>query len=466
MSFINPDFLLHGDTARELYHKHASRLPIIDYHCHLSPELVARDHRFETITELWLAGDHYKWRAMRAAGVDERFITGDATPREKFRAWAATVPATMRNPLYHWTAMELKTAFDIDTLLTPETADEIFDRCNELLARPDMTARGLMRRYNVEVVVTTDDPIDNLQWHEMIASSGFEIKVLPAWRPDKAMAGAAPEVYCAYISRLAEVAGVEITDYESLVAALQARHDYFAEHGCVIADHGLSRVPFATATPAEIDSTFKKLLAGETPSQHDIDAFNTALLLDLCRMNARRGWVQQYHFGPLRNVNSRAFATLGPDTGFDTIGDWQAAEPIARLLDALDRDDLLAKTILYNINPADNTWLAAMIACFQDGRTPGKVQMGAAWWFNDQLQGMRAQMDALSVQGLLSRFVGMLTDSRSFLSYTRHDYFRRLLCDLLAADIDNGLIPACELPRVAKMVEDICYNNAKNYFKI
>lgn len=462
--FIHHDFLLSTPTARMLYHEHASKLPIIDYHCHLSPALIAADHRFADITELWLSGDHYKWRAMRANGVAEHYITGDASPREKFRKWAETVPYTMRNPLYHWTAMELKTAFGIDTPLTPETADEIFDECNRQLALPSMTARGLMKKYNVEVVCTTDDPIDTLEYHRQIAGSGFDIKVFPAWRPDKAMAGAAPAVYNGYIAKLGAAAGVEIVDYFTLIDALQKRHDYFAKNGCTVADHGLSRVPWSPCTVDEANALLTKLLAGNALDADETDRFNTRLLIDLCCMNARAGWVQQFHFGPMRNVNSRAFATLGPDTGFDTISDWRAAEAIASILNELDADNLLAKTILYNINPADNTWVAAMAANFQDGVTPGKIQMGAAWWFNDQLSGMRAQMDALSVQGLLSRFVGMLTDSRSFVSYTRHDYFRRLLCDMLGHDVESGLIPESQIDRVIGMVRDICYNNASEYF--
>ncbi|MDE7472864.1 MAG: glucuronate isomerase [Muribaculaceae bacterium] len=463
--FIHQNFLLSTETARMLYHEHASKLPIIDYHCHLSPAMIAADHRFADITELWLSGDHYKWRAMRANGVAERYITGDASPREKFRKWAETVPYTMRNPLYHWTAMELKTAFGIDTPLTPETADQIFDECNRQLALPDMTVRGLMKKYNVEVVCTTDDPIDTLEYHRQIAESGFEVKVFPAWRPDKAMAGAAPVVYNEYISKLSAASGIEIVDYLTLIDALQKRHDYFAQNGCSVADHGLSRVPWAPCDVEMANELFLKLLSGTALDAHETDMFNTRLLIDLCRMNARAGWVQQFHFGPMRNVNTRAFATLGPDTGFDTISDWKAAEAIASILNELDADNSLAKTILYNINPADNTWVAAMTANFQDGVTPGKIQMGAAWWFNDQLSGMRAQMDALSVQGLLSRFVGMLTDSRSFVSYTRHDYFRRLLCDMLGHDVEVGLIPESQIERVIGMVRDICYNNARNYFK-
>lgn len=420
------DFLLKTDTAKHLYHDIASKLPIIDYHCHLSPREIAEDKQFRSITELWLGGDHYKWRAMRANGISEKYITGDATDWEKFQAWAATVPYTLRNPLYHWTHLELRTAFGIDEKLCPESAKRIYDRCNELLKTPGFSARGMMRRYNVEAVCTTDDPIDSLEWHDKIRQSGFEIKVLPAWRPDKAFSGDD-----AYLKKLLEVSG-----QADVLDALKARHDYFASNGCTVADHGFGQVK------------------------------SSPLLIEALKLNARKGWVQQFHFGPMRNVNSRMYAKLGPDAGFDTIGDYRDAAEIAKIMDALDREELLAKTILYNINPADNTWVAAMIGNFQDGSVPGKIQMGSAWWFNDQLYGMRAQIDALSAQGLLSRFVGMLTDSRSFLSYPRHEYFRRLLCDMLGDDVERGLIPLSEMPMVEKMVADISYHNVKNYFDL
>ncbi|MCD7714583.1 MAG: glucuronate isomerase [Prevotella sp.] len=462
--FITNDFLLSNDTARHLYHAHAEKLPVIDYHCHLSPQQVAEDYKFRSITELWLGGDHYKWRAMRANGVSEKYITGDADDWSKFQKWAETVPYTLRNPLYHWTHLELKAAFGITELLTPASARRIFDRCNELLQRDDYSARGLMRHYNVEAVCTTDDPCDTLEYHRQVKNDGFEIKMLPAWRPDKAMAVDDPATYNAYIDRLAEVADAEISTLDSLLDALKTRHDYFADNGCSVADHGLSEVPYAETTYKEAAQLWLKVRQGQTLNKAEAAQVQTALLIELCRMNAEKGWVQQLHFGPLRNVNTRAARTLGPDTGFDTIGDRRSAEQLARLLDALDSDDRLAKTILYNINPADNTVTAAMTANFQDGRTAGKMQFGAAWWFNDQLSGMRQQLDTLSSQGLLSRFVGMLTDSRSFLSYPRHEYFRRLLCDILGDDIERGLIPNEAMERVEQMTEDICYYNAKRYF--
>ncbi len=402
---------------------------------------------------------------MRANGTDERYITGDADPWEKFQKWAETLPYTIRNPLYHWTHLELKTAFGIDKVLNPSTAREIYDACNELLKQPGFSARGLMERYNVEAVCTTDDPADSLEYHRRIRESGFKVKVLPAWRPDKAMAVDNPIAYNEYVDRLAEAAGMTIASYPDLLAALRNRHDFFASQGCNVADHGVSSFPWAECTEEEATTLFAKVRGGMALSQEEITKLQTAILLEICRMNHEKGWVQQFHFGPLRNVNSRMFRRLGPDTGFDTIGDYSCAIPIARFLDALDSDNRLAKTILYNLNPADNTWVAAMIANFQDGSVPGKIQMGSGWWFNDQLYGMEAQMNALSMQGLLSRFVGMLTDSRSFLSYPRHEYFRRVLCNLLGNDLEKGLIPEEEYERVGKMVEDICYYNTKNYFK-
>ena len=461
---MDENFLLTTETSRHLYHKHAADLPIIDYHCHLSPKMIAEDHRFSTITELWLGGDHYKWRALRANGVEERCITGDADDWEKFLKWAETVPYTFRNPLYHWTHLELRTAFGITETLNPESARRIYDACNAKLAEEGMTARGLMRRYNVKVVCTTDDPVDSLEYHEAIRKSGFEIKVLPTWRPDKAMAVSDPVQYKAYLSLLSSVSGVEVASYDSLISALRIRHDFFAARGCKVADHGVSEVPWAECSPEQAGKLFDKVYAGEALGALETVQLQTAILLDLCRMNHEKGWVQQFHFGPMRNVNSRMFAKLGPDAGFDTIGDWSSGQALARFLNALDTDDSLAKTILYNINPAENHVIAAMCGNFQDGSVPGKIQFGSGWWFNDQIDGMRKQMNALSNQGLLSRFVGMLTDSRSFVSYPRHEYFRRILCDLVGRDVEEGLIPESEMKRVEGMIEDICYYNAERFF--
>lgn len=461
---MDENFLLTTETSRHLYHKHAADLPIIDYHCHLSPKMIAEDHRFSTITELWLGGDHYKWRALRANGVEERCITGDADDWEKFLKWAETVPYTFRNPLYHWTHLELRTAFGITETLNPESARRIYDACNAKLAEEGMTARGLMRRYNVKVVCTTDDPVDSLEYHEAIRESGFEIKVLPTWRPDKAMAVSDPVQYKAYLSLLSSVSGVEVASYDSLISALRIRHDFFAARGCKVADHGVSEFPWAECSPEQAGKLFDKVYAGEALGALETVQLQTAILLDLCRMNHEKGWVQQFHFGPMRNVNSRMFAKLGPDAGFDTIGDWSSGQALARFLNALDTDDSLAKTILYNINPAENHVIAAMCGNFQDGSVPGKIQFGSGWWFNDQIDGMRKQMNALSNQGLLSRFVGMLTDSRSFVSYPRHEYFRRILCDLVGRDVEEGLIPESEMKRVEGMIEDICYYNAERFF--
>lgn len=462
--FMDENFLLTTETSRHLYHDHASKMPIIDYHCHLSPKMIAEDYRFKTITELWLGGDHYKWRALRANGVAEHYITGGADDWEKFLKWAETVPYTFRNPLYHWTHLELRTAFGITETLNPESARRIYDACNARLAEDGMTARGLMRRYDVKVVCTTDDPVDSLEYHRAIRESGFEIKVLPTWRPDKAMAVADSAAYRSYLAQLSAVSGVEICSYDTLIQALQLRHDFFASEGCKVADHGLSEFPWAECTREEAAQLFSAVLGGTELDAMGVRKLQTAILLDLCRMNHAKAWVQQFHFGPMRNVNTRMFAKLGPDAGFDTIGDWNSGQALARFLNALDVDDKLAKTILYNINPAENHVIAAMCGNFQDGSVPGKIQFGSGWWFNDQIDGMRKQMDALSNQGLLSRFVGMLTDSRSFVSYPRHEYFRRILCDLVGRDVEDGLIPVCEMKRVEDMIEDICYRNAERFF--
>lgn len=462
--FMDANFLLTTETAQHLYHNHASKMPIIDYHCHLSPKMIAEDYRFKTITELWLGGDHYKWRAMRANGVNEKYITGDASDWEKFQKWAETVPYTFRNPLYHWTHLELRTAFGITETLNPESAKRIYDACNAKLAEEGMSARGLMKHYRVEVVCTTDDPIDSLEYHRSIRESGFEVKVLPTWRPDKAMAVNDSAAYKKYISQLGEVSGIQIQTYAQLLQALQVRHDFFASEGCKVADHGVSAFPWAACTEAEATTLFAKVISGNELTAEEVTKLQTAILLELCRMNHAKGWVQQLHFGPMRNVNSRMFRQLGPDTGFDTIGDYSNGQALARFLDALNVDDKLAKTILYNINPGENAVIGAMPANFQDGITPGKIQFGSGWWFNDQIDGMEQQMNTLSLQGLLSRFVGMLTDSRSFVSYPRHEYFRRILCNLVGKDVQEGLIPECEMPRVEAMIEDICYKNAKQYF--
>ncbi|MDE6269532.1 MAG: glucuronate isomerase [Muribaculaceae bacterium] len=466
--FLDSDFLLGSPTAQSLYRENAAGKPIIDYHCHLDPALIAADRPFRSITELWLGGDHYKWRAERANGVAERYITGDASDWEKFQKWAETVPYTFRNPLYHWTHMELCTAFGIDETLNPESARRIFDECNARLTGPDaLTPRALMRLYGVELVCTTDDPADSLEHHEAIRRSGFEIRVLPTWRPDKAMAVDNPAEYAAYIRRLGAAAGVDIRSFDDLREALRRRHDFFAEQGCRLSDHGLERFYAADFSAADTERIFASVLDGHAPTPEEADRFKSAMLVLFGEMDAEADWTQQFHYGALRNTNSRMMRALGPDTGYDSIGEFDTAESCARLLDRLDSQDKLARTIIYNLNPSANEMVATMIGNFQDGTTPGKIQFGSGWWFNDQTDGMRRQMNALSLLGLLSRFVGMLTDSRSFLSYPRHDYFRRTLCDLVGADVEAGLIPftGYEERRVRAMIEDICYNNAKNYFK-
>ncbi|MBR3565512.1 MAG: glucuronate isomerase [Paludibacteraceae bacterium] len=463
--FLDKDFLLQTDAAKTLYHEHAAKMPIIDYHCHLIPQMVAEDHRFSSITELWLGGDHYKWRAMRTNGVDERYCTGkDTTDWEKFQKWAETVPYTMRNPLYHWTHLELKTAFGIEKLLSPKTAREIFDECNEKLKSPEYSARGLMRRYHVECVCTTDDPVDDLRYHKQTAESGFEIRMLPAWRPDKAMAVEVPANFRAYIDKLSEVSGVKISHFQDMIDALQKRHDFFAQMGSRLADHGIEEFYAEDYTDAEINAIFDKVYGGKVLTQEEIRKFKSAMLVIFAEMDYEAGWAQQFHYGAIRDNNSKMFKLLGPDTGFDSIGEFNTAKAMSKFLDRLNAEGKLTRTILYNLNPSANEVIATMLGNFQDGSYPGKIQFGSGWWFLDQKDGMEKQMNALSLLGLLSRFVGMLTDSRSFLSYPRHEYFRRTLCNLLGNDIENGLLPASEMDFIGQMVENISYYNAKNYF--
>jgi len=465
MAFIHEDFMLTGPTARELYHAHAERQPIIDYHCHLSPQEIAENIQFSDITQLWLGCDHYKWRAMRANGVVEEFITlGRRNAWEVFQKWAETVPYTMRNPLYHWTHLELKRVFGIDKILSPATAREIFEECNTKLATPEYRGQALIRRFNVEVICTTDDPADDLRWHKEIAAHPFGTKVLPTWRPDKAVAIEDPAAYKAYLVRLGKAADKNIDSYADLLEALQKRHDYFAQAGCKLSDHGLDTFHAADYTEQEIELIFKKVLQGKTPDETERDKFYSALLHDLAVMDAETGWVQQFHVGPIRNNNTRMMRQAGPDTGFDSILDLEISAAGNRFLDRLDSEGKLAKTILYCLNPKDFVVMASMAGNFNDGSVPGKMQLGAGWWFLDQESGMRQQMDSLSQLGLLSRFVGMLTDSRSFISYTRHEYFRRILCDMVGADVDSGRLPRSEMPRIGEMIEDISYRNARDYF--
>jgi glucuronate isomerase len=461
--FLSDDFLLQTETARHLYHEHAAPQPIIDYHCHLPPDQIAQNRQFENITQIWLYGDHYKWRAMRANGVNERFITGDASDWEKFEKWAETVPYTMRNPLYHWTHLELRRYFGITELLNKDSARRIFDQCNALLQTPDYSVQGLLRKMNVKVVCTTDDPADSLEYHQQIASQDLSTLVLPTFRADKSMTPEAAD-YRAYLDRLGAAAGVAITTFADLQAALRQRHDFFASLGCRLSDHGLEQIYAADYTSEEIEAIFAQALAGAILSEEDIIQFKSAMLIFLAELDWEKGWTQQFHLGALRNNNSRALRQLGPDTGWDSIGDFSQGRALSRFLDRLDNQDKLAKTIIYNLNPADNDLIATMTGNFNDGSVAGKVQFGSGWWFLDQKDGMEKQMNALSNMGLLSRFVGMLTDSRSFLSFPRHEYFRRILCNLLGRDVEEGELPAEELSWIGQLVENISYGNANSYF--
>ncbi len=464
--FLDDNFVLQNETAKYLYHQHAARQPIIDYHCHLDPKLIAEDYRFDNLGELWLGGDHYKWRAMRTNGMDERYCTGKETSDwEKFEKWAETVPYTMRNPLYHWTHLELKTAFGITELLNPETARAIYDECTAKLRTPEFSARSLMKHYNVEVVCTTDDPADSLEHHLALKNEGFEIKVLPTWRPDKAMAVENPTNYRSYIEKLSQASGITINKFADLIDALRSRHDFFASVGCKLSDHGIEEFYAVDYTANEIEAIFNKVYGGTALSREEIMKFKSAMLYEGAIMDWEKGWTQQFHYGAIRDNNTRLFRKLGSDTGFDSIGDFTVAKVMSKFLNRLDIDNRLAKTIIYNLNPRDNDLVATMIGNFQDGSIAGKIQFGSGWWFLDQKNGMEAQINSLSNLGLLSRFVGMLTDSRSFLSYPRHEYFRRILCNLIGTDVENGLLPASQLDFLGKMVEGVSYYNAKNFFK-
>jgi glucuronate isomerase len=464
--FLSEDFLLYSDTAVRLYHDFASPMPIFDYHCHLPPRDIDEDTRFANLTRIWLEGDHYKWRAMRANGIDEKNITGDASDLEKFMAWAQTVPKTLRNPLYHWIHLELKRHFGIDRLLNTETAEEIYHTCTEMLQDKNLSVRAILKKMNVQVICTTDDPTDDLEHHKRIAKDkNFDVRVVPAFRPDAALAVENPTLFNDWLRRLEAVSGVAVDSYSRFLEALEQRHSYFHDVGCRLSDHGLEQPYAQTFSEAEIPMIFDRARRMQPPTAADILKFKSAVLLSLAEMDAGRNWTQQFHFGALRNTNTRALEALGPDSGYDTIGDFDIARPLARFLDNLDRSRRLAKTILYVLNPRDNELVAAMCGNFQDGSVAGKIQFGSAWWFNDQKDGIERHLNVLSNMGLLSRFVGMLTDSRSFLSYPRHEYFRRVLCNLLGADIQNGELPD-DFGLIGEMVQDICYRNAVNYFGI
>lgn len=462
--FINEDFLLQTKTAKKLYHEYAEKMPIYDYHCHLPAEKIAADHNFENLTQIWLYGDHYKWRAMRSNGVPERYCTGDASDYEKFEKWAQTTPSTLRNPLYHWTHLELKRYFGIaDRLLGPDTAKEIYDCCSEMLRSPEFSVRNLLGKMNVRLVCTTEDPLDTLEHHRRIRQDKFEIKVHTAWRPDRAMATEDIDSLNKWIDRLAQLCDREINTFDSYLDAIRSRHDYFHQNHCRLCDHGLETIYAEDYTESEIEKIFSKIRLGKSPSVSECLKFKSAMLIELAVMDYESGWVQQFHLGAIRNNNLRLYKGLGPDIGCDSIGDFEIARPLAKFLGTLDARGTLAKTILYNLNPRDDELIATMIGNFQDGSAAGKMQYGAAWWFLDQKSGMEKQINTLSNLGLLSRFVGMLTDSRSFLSYPRHEYFRRILCNIIGSDVEAGLIPP-DIERLGTMVEDICFNNAKNYF--
>jgi len=461
--FLDENFLLKNKTAQQLFHEYARQMPVIDYHCHLPPAQIAEDFQFENLTQAWLYGDHYKWRAMRANGVDESYCTGDKPDYEKFLKWAETVPYTLRNPLYHWTHLELQRYFDVHEILNAESAKRIYDECSAKLQTPEYSVRNLLRKMNVKLVCTTDDPVDDLAYHQQLKREGFEIPILPAFRPDSAMNADNTAAFNNYLQRLEKASNISISAFQDYLDALKSRHDYFASNGCNVSDHGLEQIYAEDYTELEIEGIFNTVRSGKDLTELEKRKFKSAMLIQFAEWDWERGWVQQYHLGALRNNNSRMLRELGPDTGWDSIGDFSQARSISKFLSRLDGNDKLTKTILYNLNPADNELMATMIGNFNDGSVAGKVQWGSAWWFLDQKDGMVKQMNALSNMGLLSRFVGMLTDSRSFLSFPRHEYFRRLLCNLFGEEIEDGELPD-DIEWVGKVIQDICFNNAKNYF--
>lgn len=462
--FLDENFLLDNETAISLYHNYAKQMPIIDYHCHLSPELIACDYQFQNLTQAWLYGDHYKWRAMRTNGIDEVFITGNKSDEEKFVQWAATVPFTLRNPLYHWTHLELQRYFNINETLNENNAKEIYKSASEQIVQPHFSVRGLLKKMNVKVICTTDDPIDNLEHHIALRKEGYaDLQMYPTWRPDAAMNVDNAMQFNAYVDKVALATDSTIQNYEQYLKALLQRHDYFAANHCTLSDHGLEELYVSEYTEEEIENLFLKIRSGNELSADEKRKIKSALLYQLAIWDAEKGWVQQYHLGALRNNNARMMQLLGPDTGWDSIGDFSQAKALAVFLNKLDSQNKLAKTIIYNLNPADNEVIATMIGNFNDGSVPGKIQFGSGWWFLDQKDGMTRQLNALSNMGLLSKFVGMLTDSRSFLSFPRHEYFRRLLCNLFGTEIENGELPN-DTKWIGKVIQDICYHNAKAYF--
>jgi len=462
MPFITEDFLLGSGTAKRLYHDFAEGQPILDYHCHLSPKDIAENRQFADLFEIWLEGDHYKWRAMRANGVAERYCTGDASPFEKFQAWAGTVPHTLRNPLYHWTHLELKRYFEIDELLDEHSAPRIWERANELLATPELRAQGILERFRVYTLCTTDDPADDLHWHQAIAASDLVTRVYPAYRPDKALNVHQPDLFNPWVERLAAAANVDIGCLNDFTDALRRRHDEFHAVGARLSDHGLNHCYAAFCTEAVAAAIFDRARQGQAATAEEHAQFASYMMLFFGRLDAEKGWTKQLHLGAYRSANSRRLKELGPDTGFDSMGDWPQVAALGAYLDRLEADNALPKMIIYNVNPIDNYALATMTGNFQDGETPGKIQFGSGWWFLDQKEGIEWQLNALSNTGLLSRFIGMLTDSRSFMSYPRHEYFRRVLCNLIGEDIERGLIPDSD-ELVGPMIQDICYGNADRF---
>ena len=463
--FMCDDFLLENQVAIKLYHEYAKKMPIYDYHCHLNPKEISENKRYRNITEIWLGGDHYKWRAMRSNGVEEKFITGDASDKEKFMKWAETMENCVGNPLYHWTHLELRRYFGIQDILSRETAEDIWNKTNELLLKDEFTARALIEKSNVKVICTTDDPVDNLEYHISLAKDkDFSVKVLPAFRPDKAF-NINKDTFIPWIETLGKVENKEIKSFKELLISLKNRLEFFHQVGCRVSDHALDPPAFLEGTEEELEAIFTKKMNGLTVSTEDVEKFKTAIMVFLAKEYSKKGWVMQLHMGTRRNNNTRMYNKLGADTGFDTIADYSYIEALAKFMDKLDSSDELPKTILYTLNPKDNEALGTLIGCFQGGGIPGKIQFGSGWWFNDQKDGMIRQMTALGNLGLLSRFVGMLTDSRSFLSYTRHEYFRRILCNLIGQWVENGEAPE-DYKLLGNMVQNICFNNASNYFYI
>ena len=461
--FMDKDFLLSTDMAKTLYHDYASQVPVLDYHCHINPQEIAENRKFENITQVWLGGDHYKWRQMRSNGVEEKYITGDASDREKFQKWAETMPKLIGNPLYHWSHLELKTYFGYEGYLNGDTAEEVWNLCNEKLQQDSMTVRNIIKQSNVTLICTTDDPIDSLEWHKKIKEDDtFDVQVLPAWRPDKAMNIEKPD-FAAYMGKLSAASGIEVKDLASLKEALKNRMDFFAASGCSVSDHGLEYVMYFPADDAEVDAILKKALAGEALTKEEQAKYKTAFMLFVARQYNRLNWVMQLHYGCKRDNNAYKFQQLGPDTGFDCINDYTPCAQLADFLNALSSTDEIPKTIIYSLNPNDNASIGTIIGCFQGPGVAGRIQQGSAWWFNDHKTGMTDQMTSLANLGCLGNFIGMLTDSRSFLSYTRHDYFRRIMCQLIGGWVDNGEYPA-DMKSLKEIVEGISYYNAVRYF--